>query len=70
MPVVDCVGSWSSYGECSATCGGGQQTRTFNVTTPASNNGTACAAADGDVEYQACNPDACPEGMYCLIPVH
>ena len=53
VPDVDCVGAWSSWGACS---GAGTQTRSFSVTTSQSGSGSACAATDGDVEYQCCSP--------------
>ncbi len=56
---VDCQGSWSSYGSCSASCGDGTQTRTYNVTRPASGGGAACPFADGATQNRACNNGAC-----------
>jgi len=56
---VDCVGSWSSYGSCSAACGGGNRTRTYTVTTPASGTGAACPFANGQTLNQSCNTGAC-----------
>ena len=54
---VDCVvSSWSAYGACSASCGGGTQTQTRTVTTPAANGGAACPALS---QSQACNTQAC-----------
>jgi len=54
---VDCVVSdWGPYGACSASCGGGTQTRTRTITTPASNGGAACPALS---QSQACNVQAC-----------
>ena len=55
---VDCVGSWGTWSTCNATCGGGQQSRTFEVTV-AAQGGSACAHSDGDVETQTCNTVAC-----------
>lgn len=49
-PPVNCEGTW---GECSATCGGGNQT--FNVTRAAANGGTACPTSP-----RTCNPQGCP----------
>ena len=59
---VDCVGDYGAFGTCTETCGpSGVQTRSFVVTTPASNGGAACAAAAGDVDTQSCNTaTACP----------
>eukprot|EP01001_Neometanema_parovale_P003620 NODE_147_length_3150_cov_118.375289_g137_i0.p1 GENE.NODE_147_length_3150_cov_118.375289_g137_i0~~NODE_147_length_3150_cov_118.375289_g137_i0.p1 ORF type:complete len:714 (+),score=204.53 NODE_147_length_3150_cov_118.375289_g137_i0:753-2894(+) len=51
-----CVGSWSSWSGCSATCGGGQKTRKYTVTTAGSN----CEAADGATQAEECNDQACP----------
>lgn len=47
-------GGWSGYGACSATCGGGTQTRTCTNPAPA-NGGATCAGSD----TQACNTFAC-----------
>lgn len=47
---VDCV--VSSFGACSASCGGGTQTRT--IITPPANGGAACPALS-----QACNTQPC-----------
>jgi hypothetical protein len=54
---VDCVGAYGDFGACSATCGGGTQSRSYIVSTPASNGGT-CAGL-GTSETQPCNSRAC-----------
>lgn len=51
---VNCVGSWSAYGACSATCGSGSQTRTYTVSTAASDGGLECAAANGAQSSRPC----------------
>ncbi len=55
---VDCVVSdWSAFSSCSATCGGGTQTRTRTVTTKPTFNGAACPPL---TESQVCNTQGCP----------
>jgi hypothetical protein len=50
---VDCVVSdWSEWSDCSAECGGGTQTRTRTIVTPAQNGGTVC---DALIETRECN---------------
>ena len=59
ITLVDCM--WGEYGEwstCSATCGGGTNTRTRPEATPASNGGAPCTGSA--TETGQCNPDACP----------
>jgi len=57
---VNCEGSWSDYGECSATCGGGTQTRVFTIVTPAQVGGAECERPDGSTEERDCNTQSCP----------
>ena len=57
---VNCVGSWSGFGGCSKSCGGGTQSRTYTVTTAAANGGSACPHTNGQVDTQTCNTQACP----------
>ncbi len=59
---VNCIGSWGSWGSCSTSCGGGTQTQTYTVTTPASGGGTACPSANGATNSQSCNTQACCVG--------
>ena len=57
LAPVDCVvSSWSAFGACSASCGGGTQTQTRTIVTPDSNGGAACPALS---QSQACNVQAC-----------
>lgn len=53
---VDCAVNWNNWGNCSASCGGGTQSRTFNVTRNAAHGGTACPRP----ESQQCNTQECP----------
>jgi len=54
---VDCDGSYGAWGPCSATCGGGEQHRTYAITKAAANGGSDCPALS---QKQTCNADACP----------
>ena len=50
-------GCWTAWSDCSATCGGGERTRTGECK-PGSDPSSTCTG-DG-TESEACNPDACP----------
>ncbi len=52
--VVPVNGGWSAWSACSATCGGGTQTRTCTNPAPA-NGGSNCSGSSS----QACNTQAC-----------
>ena len=62
---INCVGSWSTWSECSAQCGGGKQTKTYTVTQSAQHGGASCTnflgheMSDGDLYEQDCNIDPC-----------
>ena len=54
-------GGWSHFGnwsECSATCGGGNQTRNRSCSNPAPAFGGADCAGDAE-DYQECNTEEC-----------
>merc|ERR1719329_589199 len=59
---VDCVGEYGDLSDCSEPCGPtGVATRSFIITTPASDGGQECSVAAGNVETQSCNTEiACP----------
>ena len=61
---MDCVGSWTPFGPCSAECGGGTTTRSFTIAVPAAFGGAECEAADGDTESELCNEQACPAEVF------
>ncbi|XP_059608561.1 A disintegrin and metalloproteinase with thrombospondin motifs 20 isoform X2 [Phlebotomus argentipes] len=60
-PVDGGWGSWSSYSECSRSCGGGAQfiTRECNAPEPM-NGGKYCVGAR--IKYKSCNTHSCPIG--------
>ncbi len=54
----DCVVSdWSPWSACSASCGGGVQSRVRYIISPASGKGKTCPPL---IEYRDCNAEACP----------
>lgn len=56
---VDCVGSFSAWTGCDVGCGGGNQSRTYTITTAAANGGNACPYETGYKETQRCNETPC-----------
>jgi len=64
--AVDCVMStFAPVGQCSKACGGGQQTLSRIVITPAANGGLKCpsAASNTKVSPKPCNTHSCPPGL-------
>jgi hypothetical protein len=72
MPYVydycNCQGNFSNWSECSSSCGGGEQTRTYFITRPpATDKDIKCIYNNGYTETQPCNTQPCPihcEGSY------
>ena len=54
---IDCVGDWSEWGECSESCGGGQQSREFEVSSPPEFGGIC--THEGLSQAQDCNTNVC-----------
>lgn len=61
----DCVGNFTAWSPCDKSCGGGSQSRTYYVTTPATGFGASCQYENGYTETQACNTQACTTGGNC-----
>eukprot|EP00929_Paragymnodinium_shiwhaense_P048014 TRINITY_DN24344_c0_g1_i3.p1 TRINITY_DN24344_c0_g1~~TRINITY_DN24344_c0_g1_i3.p1 ORF type:complete len:1739 (+),score=304.31 TRINITY_DN24344_c0_g1_i3:62-5278(+) len=53
---VNCEGKWDEWTECSATCGGGVQSRIFKVGKPAEYGGKQCPTH----EQRRCSDQSCP----------
>ncbi|KAM8873418.1 A disintegrin and metalloproteinase with thrombospondin motifs 6 isoform 2-T2 [Synchiropus picturatus] len=54
-------GPWSSWGECSRTCGGGVSSSMRHCDSPAPSGGGKYCLGERK-RYRSCNTDACPEG--------
>lgn len=54
---VPCQGSWSDWGACTATCGGGTRNRTWTTTAEPLYGGAACPSPL--TQEEACNTGAC-----------
>lgn len=52
----DCVGVWSAWRSCDASC---QQTAVYRVTSPTVNGGAACQFAEGAEKSQSCSGGEC-----------
>jgi len=57
-PPEACEGSWSGYGACNKTCGGGTQTKTWTTTKNPKHGGAACPSPN--TLSRVCNTQACP----------
>ena len=55
-------GTWSTWEDCSASCGGGSQERNRTVTQKAMHNGNDCTGNDTDT--RVCNDHNCPGKKY------
>ncbi|XP_071373120.1 hemicentin-1, partial [Centroberyx affinis] len=60
-PVDGSWGSWQPWGDCSASCGGGERTRVRLCNSPSpSNSGRPCPGDSS--QLSRCNTQACPGG--------
>ncbi|XP_078378562.1 coadhesin-like [Oculina patagonica] len=65
-PIDGNFTEWTEWSDCSATCGGGSQTRSRNCTNPPPQyGGKNCDELGPADQKQNCNPDPCPiDGNY------
>ncbi|XP_038063563.1 A disintegrin and metalloproteinase with thrombospondin motifs 6-like isoform X2 [Patiria miniata] len=59
VPVNGGWSSWSLFGACSVTCGGGQQTRSRTCTNPTPQNGGSTCSGSA-LDSQSCSTQSCP----------
>ena len=61
-------GEYGSWGECSAECGGGTQSRTRSCNNPQPANGGETCMGEA-TESKDCNPDPCPGKISLILSV-
>ena len=64
-PAQNCVATPNAWGTCTATCGGGTQSRGYAITTAESNGGLCPERTK--IDEQACNPQACTGGLTSYV---
>ena len=57
--MVDCVGSFGAWSQCSPSCGVGTSTRTYTIQTQNQGTGSPCPYTDGHQESSPCNSEPC-----------
>jgi len=58
---INCVGNFGEFDKCSNDCGGGTQTKFYDIKTHAKYGGITCPHLYGHTETQACNTQKCPD---------
>ncbi|XP_075302781.1 A disintegrin and metalloproteinase with thrombospondin motifs 6-like isoform X3 [Opisthocomus hoazin] len=61
--IDGCWGSWSIWGECSRTCGGGVSSSIRHCDSPAPSGGGKYCLGERK-RYRSCNSDPCPPGAH------
>ena len=63
LPPIDCaVSEWNSWSPCSATCDGGERSRTKSIRIPQQGTGQACPSTEA---FQGCGFSICP--VDCIV---
>lgn len=63
---VDCAWEdWGAFGACSATCAGGQYSRTRKIRADAERGGRPCNTSAASTEIGKCNVEPCSKPRYC-----
>lgn len=57
---VNCTGSFTEWGDCCSTCGGGSQSKDYVITVEAQYGGVECPHTE-HTDHQVCGEDPCPE---------
>lgn len=56
---MDCKGGWGAYSSCSASCGGGVQSRMYKLSQEAMHGGKACPHSKGAMQDHPCSTEDC-----------
>lgn len=63
---IDCAwDAWGAFGECTASCDGGEMQRHRQISSEASRGGVPCNASDS-TEVAQCNTEPCNTPRYCI----
>ncbi|CAE7769317.1 HMCN1 [Symbiodinium sp. CCMP2592] len=57
---LSCEGTWSDWGDCSTSCGGGRHCSYFSIRQQARHGGQECPRVDGAEHCSDCNTQRCP----------
>jgi hypothetical protein len=60
-----CIGEFTSWSECSRTCGLGSQYRKYNIIQKAGKDGIKCIYEDGYLDDKSCDNDPCEKDEEC-----
>ena len=61
---LDCEGTWSDWGGCSTSCGGGRHCSYFSIKQHSRHGGRECDHVDGGQNCSVCKPEQCPRDCH------